>query len=76
MGYQNQYALVSMTNKDVYYVTKQTAKELMALIERNEQVAFFETDDAKSGAYIAIALSNISSIVIPGGFGQTGGDRG
>lgn len=65
MGYEQRHALVSMTNKDVYYVTQQTAKELMALISANEQAAFFETTDAKSGARIAIALGNISSIVIP-----------
>lgn len=65
MGYQNQRPLVSMTNKDVYYVTEATAKELMALIESGDAPAFFQTIDAKSGATIAIAINEISSVVIP-----------
>lgn len=76
MGYQgNGFALVSMTNKDVYYVTQDVAKQLMDLISSQvgrQPVAFFETTDAKSGARIAIALSNISSIVVP----KEGGNRG
>jgi len=69
MGHNNRNALVSMTNNDVYYVTEGTAKKLMALIaqrqDRGQPPAFFETVDAKSGAQIAIAMGNISSIVIP-----------
>lgn len=61
----NGLALVSMTNKDVYYVTQDTAKELMDLIATPDAPAFFETTDAKSGARIAIALGNVSSVVIP-----------
>lgn len=76
MGTQERYALVSMTNKDVYYVTRQTAKELMALIGEASTPAFFETVDAKSGATIAIALANVSSVVIPEGFKQLGGQNG
>ena len=68
MGYQNQgYALVSMTNKDVYYVTLAVAKELMQLIEKREQPEFFVVTDVKSGAEVAIATSNISSVVIQEG---------
>lgn len=69
MGYQDnqRHALVSMTNKDVYYLTVDAVNALMALIATHGQQpqAFFETVDAKSGAKIAIAISNVSSIVIP-----------
>ena len=68
MGYQgNGFALVSMTNKDVYYVRQSVAKELMALIETGDQPEFFVVTDAKSGATVAIATGNISSIVTKGG---------
>lgn len=73
MGYDNRNALVSMTNKDVYYVTQATAKKLMALIDSGDYPAFFETVDMKSRATIAIAMSNISSIVIPEEVSQSGG---
>jgi hypothetical protein len=65
MGYNNQYALVSMTNKDVYYLTRAAAKTLMALIAKADAPAFFETVDAKSHSQIAIATKNVSSVVIP-----------
>lgn len=68
MGYNNQeYALVSMTNKDVYYVGQGVAKELMALIESREQPEFFMVRDVKSGATVAIATANISSVVMKEG---------
>jgi hypothetical protein len=78
MGYQKvepeRYALVSMTNKDVYHVTRQTAKELMALMaEPEKHPASYETTDAKSRSEIAITIANISSVVIPEGFKQLGG---
>lgn len=64
MGYSNEgFALVSMTNKDVYYVAASVANELMALIEKGEQPEFFVVTDAKSGATVAIATGNISSVV-------------
>lgn len=64
MGYQgNGFALVSMTNKDVYYVTQDIAKELMALIETGDQPEFYLVTDVKSGARVAIATGNISSVV-------------
>lgn len=69
---QGRLALVSMTNKDVYYLTKQVAKELMALIAEPDAPAFFETVDARSGSHISIATRNVSSIVIPG---QKGGQN-
>lgn len=66
MGYQQQRPLVSMTNKDVYYVTKQTAKKLMAIMaEPEKNPASYETTDARSGAEIAITIAEISSVVIP-----------
>ena len=75
-GNNERLALVSMTNKDVYYLTKQVAKELMAIIAEPERPAFFETVDAKSGSRIAIAIANVSSVVIPEGFKQMGGQNG
>lgn len=66
MGYSNQHPLVSMTNKDVYYVTRQTAKKLMAIMaEPEKHPSAYETTDAKSGAEIAITIAEISSVVIP-----------
>ena len=68
MGYDNQgFALVSMTNKDVYYVGRDVAKKLMALVETGEQPEFFTVTDVKSGATVAIATANISSVVTRGG---------
>lgn len=66
-------ALVSMTNKDVYYLTRASAKKLMALITAPDAPAFFETVDARSGNQIAIATKNVSSVVIPEGFKWSGG---
>jgi hypothetical protein len=66
MGYQQQRPLVSMTNKDVYYVTRQTAKKLMLIMaEPEKNPASYETTDARSGAEIAITIAEISSVVIP-----------
>ena len=67
MGYNQQRTpLVSMTNKDVYYVTKQTAKTLMAIMaEPEKHPASYETTDARSGSEIAITIAEISSVVIP-----------
>lgn len=67
MGYNQQRTpLVSMTNKDVYYVTKQTAKKLMAIMaEPENHPASYETTDARSGSEIAITIAEISSVVIP-----------
>lgn len=74
MGYQNQrFALVSMTNKDVYYLTRDNAEQLMSLMQDDNGFAFFETSDAKSGAKIVLSIKNVSSVVIPEGFHQLGG---
>ena len=67
MGYQpNQRPLVSMTNKDVYYLTRDAAKALKAIMrepEKNDST--FETVDAKSGSEVTITIAEISSLVIP-----------
>lgn len=74
MGYGQQHALVSMTNKDVYYVTQQTAKELMTLMATpDKHPASFETIDSKSNSEIAITIVNVSSVVIPDKSRMTGG---
>ena len=65
MGYQdNSFSLVSMTNKDVYYVTEDTAKELMALVKSSKRPEFYEVTDVKNKTLVTIAIGNISSIVV------------
>jgi len=64
-------ALVSMTNKDVYYLTNADAKELTDLLMGKdsaigESFSFVLVEDAKSGAKITLAVKNISSVVIGG----------
>ncbi len=72
MGYEQRYALVAMTNGNVYHITQQTAKELKAIMaEPEKHPASFETEDAKNGAEISITIAVISSVVIP-----RGGNRG
>ena len=67
MGYQGTYALISMTNKDVYYISQKVAHELMDLLEKGEAPAFYMVVDSKSGNEISIATANISSVVVKGG---------
>ena len=73
MGYEQRYALVAMTNGNVYHVTQEIAKELTDLIASHGQqpLTFYETVDAKTGAKIVLSIGQISSIVIP-----KGGNRG
>lgn len=75
-GNNERLALVSMTNKDVYYVTEAVAKKLMAIIGQSDAPAFFETVDQKSRSQIAIAIKNVSSVVIPEGFKRLDGTGG
>lgn len=72
----DRYALVSMTNKDVYYVSVEAANKLLMVLTDREGASFFRTFDAKSGAQIAIALDNISSVVMPKGFSVSVGGTG
>lgn len=58
------FALVSMTNGDVYYVSIKDAKDMQRLLGNPSQPTFLETVDIKSGAYISIALNHISSVVV------------
>lgn len=69
MGYQsNGFALVSMTNKDVYYVSIPKGKEILRLMTRdNDRSVFVEVTDIKSGANIAIAVQHVSSVVVKEG---------
>lgn len=65
MGYQDKtYALISMTNKDVYYVSQAIAHEIMELLEKGTAPAFYMVVDTKSGAEVSIATANISSVVV------------
>ena len=63
MGYKNQFALVVMTNKDVYYVTPQGARFILDVLEQVEHPNYLSIKDAKSGADVLLSVSNISSIV-------------
>ena len=61
------YALVSMTNKDTYYISVELGRQLLKELTTDDtenQKAFIETRDVRSGAEIGISLSNISSIVV------------
>lgn len=69
MGYQNKsYALVSMTNKDVYYVTIHDGLEILKKLRNPSESGFFETIDVKSRAKISIAVQHVSSVVVKEGF--------
>lgn len=66
MGNQGKtYALVSMTNKDVYYVTIEKGREIKEKLGR--EVTFIDTIDVKSGAEVSIAIHHVSSVVIQEG---------
>jgi hypothetical protein len=69
MGTQqlSSYALVSMTNKDTYYISVELGRQLLKDLTTDDtenQKAFIETVDVRSGAEIGISVSNISSIVV------------
>lgn len=57
------YALISMTNGDVYHIDEGTAQLIMDLLEAH-QTGFVNFEDTKSGAKVTINLANFSSIVI------------
>jgi diaminopimelate epimerase len=62
------FALVIMTNKDLYRVTVSDAREIKkAMAEPSAHKKSFETVDAKSGSEISITIAVISSVVIPKG---------
>ena len=65
MGEQQQSALVSMTNKDVYYLSDEAARELGDLMQKDGESATFI--DARSGAEITISIDKVSSLVKPKG---------
>lgn len=72
MGYQgNGFALVSMTNKDVYYVSIEQGNNILKLLEHTDsrmfKTGFLQTTDIKSGAKVSIALAHVSSVVVKEG---------
>lgn len=68
MGYQgNGFALVSMTNKDVYYVSINDGHKILARLARPSEQGFFETVDVKSHATVSIAIQHVSSVVVKEG---------
>ena len=62
-----QFALVSMTNKDVYHVTQSDGKKILELLARPALNGFFQTVDSKTGATISIAVQHVSSVVVQEG---------
>lgn len=62
------FALVSMTNKDTYYVSIEHGNEILKLLENPNERAykggFFSTTDVKSGAVVSIAIRHVSSVVV------------
>ena len=66
MGNQGKpYALVSMTNKDVYYVSIETGRDIKSKLGR--EITFIDTVDVKSGAEVSIAVHHVSSVVVQEG---------
>ena len=66
MGNQGKpYALVSMTNKDVYYVSVEKGREIADKIGREADSVF--AIDIKSGARLNIAVHHVSSVIFPEG---------
>ena len=64
MGNQGKpYALVSMMNKDVYYVSIEKGREIAHKIGRETDSVF--AIDIKSGATLNIAVHHVSSVVFP-----------
>ena len=59
------YALVSMTNKDVYYVSVEKGREIADKIGREADSVF--AIDIKSGSALNIAVHHVSSVVFPEG---------
>lgn len=66
MGNQGKpYALVSMTNKDVYYVSIEKGREIADRVGR--ETGSVLATDIKSGAALNIAVHHVSSVVFPEG---------
>ena len=66
MGNQGKpYALVSMTNKDVYYVSVEKGREIADKIGRGTDSVY--VIDIKSGAALNIAVHHVSSVIFPEG---------
>jgi len=65
MGHQNQgYALVSMSNGDVYYVSIDAAKEIKGQLTREPSITFIEAVDIKQHTRVTINVALVSSLVI------------
>lgn len=57
------YALVAMTNKDVYYVNRATYLDFKRLLEETQPSSFFQFKDARSNKEVTIKLAAVSSLV-------------
>lgn len=68
MGTNNQgFALVSMGNNDVYYVSVEAAKEIQKQLTREPSITFIETVDIKNHTRVIINVALVSSIVVKDG---------
>ena len=68
MGYQGKgFALVSMTNKDVYYVSVADGNEILKRLRHPNDAGFFETTDIKQHTTVSIAIQHVSSVVVKEG---------
>jgi hypothetical protein len=66
MGNQTKvYALVSMTNRDVYYLDRKSTIELVRMMRYStaDGTWVLQAVDAKSNKDIYIAVSHVSSVV-------------
>lgn len=63
----NGFALVSMTNKDVYYVSIADGKKILLLLSHPPVNNFFETVDIKQHTTVSIAIQHVSSVVVKEG---------
>lgn len=64
MGRTPSYTLVSMTNKDVYKISRYNGDKLVSQMLDEQPPTFFETTDIGTNNTIIIVVPHISSIVV------------
>lgn len=57
------FALISMTNKDVYYINEGTARVIMDLLEVGKG-GFVSFEDTRNNLNVSVSVNAISSIVL------------
>lgn len=61
------YALISMSNKDTYYVSIAVGREVQEAIASPNPSAFVKVYDIKNKTTVVLNLRLVSSIVVRGG---------